>query len=317
MPIDPRQLIERAIAATRAFLATQPRNPLVVILGPTASGKTALAIALAQTCDGEIVSADSRAIYRETDIGTAKPTTIELAAAPHHLVSVAAPDEVITLPDYRRRAEVALKDIAARGRLPILAGSHTLLISAIIEQYDFPAIGPTDHALRDRLEAEYDAKHGAETLWEELAHIDPATSTKIPPQNRYHLIRALELIRRGTIPSQTKRKSTLRPETLLLGLNPPRDALYAKIDARVDAMMADGLLDEVTQLSKKYDRYAPALRGHGYRELLDYFAGEKSLAVAIDEIKRDTRHYAKRQMTWWKNRTFAEQIVWLMNEIPV
>lgn len=310
-----------ALDLTRGFLATKPARPLVVILGPTASGKTALSIDIARAFDGEIVSADSRQIYREIDLGTAKPTSEELAAAPHHLVSVYAPDRIISTAEYRTLAEGAIDDILSCGKLPLLVGSHTLLISAIIENYQFPAGGAVNETLRATLNQRYDETDGVQTLWNELNDIDPVTAAKIPPQNKHHLIRALELTRSVILSGNegspevslaaVKQKQPRKYTPLLIGLDPPREILYEKINARVDAMMADGLLDEVIDLSKRYDRQIPALRGHGYRELLDYLAGEKTRETAVDEIKKDTRHYAKRQKTWWRNCAFSNEIKWL------
>lgn len=257
MTVSPSSKSRFAATLVRTWLASQPARPLLVVLGPTASGKTALAIKLARQYDGEIVSADSRAVYRECDLGTAKPTARELAATVHHCVSVYSPSRVVSVVAYRRKAEAAIREILRRGRLPILTGSHTLLISAIVENYQFPSRGQRTAGSRE--------------------------------------------------PTKGRRKYA----TLLLGLRPPREQLYARIDTRVDQMLKKGLLDEVSQLSAKYDRYTPALRGHGYRELLDYLNGEKPLAQAITEIKQDTRNYAKRQMTWFRNCDYAEEIVWL------
>ena len=293
------------------FLGTQPRHPLLVVLGPTCTGKTKLAIELAQQFAGEIISADSRAIYRETDLGTAKPTAAELTSAPHHLVSVFPPSHEVTLVEYRKLTEQKIAEIRERQKLPILAGSHTLLISSIVLNYLFPTQATINPVLRHALTREYDAPAGPTILWEELKKTDPLTATKIPPQNRYHLLRALELVRTGATPSHEKQKGVRPYDTLLLGLTLPRDELYAKINRRVDTMLEAGLLEEVTRLSQKYERLAPALRGHGYRELLDYLHGEKSLAVAVEEIKRNTRNYAKRQQTWWRNSPLASEIQWL------
>ncbi len=236
------------------------------MLGPTASGKTALAIKLARKYDGEIISADSRAVYSELDLGTAKPNAKELAAAPHHCVSIYSPSAAVSVVAYRRRAEAAIRDILKRGKLPILTGSHTLLISSIVENYLFPA-----------------------SMAKEKSSTNP----------RHHC------------PTSKPAKGQRKYTTLLLGLNPPREELYAKINTRVDQMLKAGLLEEVTQLGKKYDRHCPALRGHGYRELLDYLNGEKPLAQAVREIKQDTRHYAKRQMTWWRNSPLGREIQWV------
>lgn len=299
------------INLVKEFLAKNPQQPLIVILGPTATGKTNLAIKLAQKFNGEIISADSRAIYRETDLGTAKPTAAELKAASHHLVSVCSPDEPLTLVAYRELAEKAIGEVLSRGKLPILAGSHTLLISSIVLNYAFPEGGEPNSKLRQELEQKYATANGPSRLWEELNQADPATAAKIPPQNSYHLLRAVELLRTTGKPSQSKQKGKPLYDALLLGLTLPREELYARINTRVDAMMEAGLLDEVKTLSQKYDRSVPALRGHGYRELLDYLHGEIDLPTAVEKIKQDTRNYAKRQTTWWKNNPLANKIHWI------
>lgn len=286
----------------------------MVVLGPTASGKTALAIELAQQFAGEIVSADSRAIYRETDLGTAKPTAAELAAAPHHLVSVFPPSRAVSVAEYRQLSEQKIGEIHARGRLPILAGSHTLLISALVENYIFPPpANPAEQLLR-RTAIEQEVAADPAAAHARLAQLAPKTAAKIPPANRHHLARALFLAEKYGEPTAVKQKGARPFDTLLLGLAPAREVLYAKINARVDAMLAAGLLAEVTALATKYDRHSPALRGHGYRELLDYLAGEKSLERVVEEIKQNTRHYAKRQLTWWRSSPLAAEIHWLPAE---
>lgn len=318
------------------WLAKKPPKPLLVILGPTASGKTPLTVKLAQRFDGEIINADSRQIYRGLDIGSAPPSAEEMQAAPHHLVAAFSPNETISAAKYRRLAEENIQDIRKRGKLPILSGGHSLLISAIVENYQFAQ--KSDPQLRAKLENDYE--EDSKKVWGALEERNPAAAKKIPAQNKHHLIRALEREMTQTKPAKGKRaydclllglypvgysqSSKLTSVQSLLsngihpvgyslshGVNPPREKLYENIDTRVDTMMEAGLLDEVKSLAKKYDRYSPALRGHGYRELLDYLAGEKTLEKAVEEIKRDTRNYAKRQMTWWRNCSFANEIIWI------
>ena len=288
-----------------AFLAQQPQQPVVVVLGPTASGKTALAIRIAQQYDGEIINADSRQIYRGLIIGAASPTAEEQAAAVHHLVGSADPATAVSVWQYRAWVQEKRAEIRARGHLPIIAGGHTLLISSLVENYIFPERG-TSAQIREELEREYALPEGPARLHARLAARDSAWADKIPPQNKHHLIRALEL---GDM-LHTKERRDAEQDFLLLGIAVPREVLYTKINARVEMMLAAGLLDEVRDLAQKYPRFAPALRGHGYREVLDYLAGEKSLEQAIGEIQQDTRNYAKRQMSWWRNCKYAEKILW-------
>jgi len=285
-----------------AWLETNPSNPLLVVLGPTASGKTKLAIQLAKKFDGEIVNADSRQIYRELEIGSAPPTNDELAQIPHHLVAEFSPKETVSTAKYRKLAEKKIREISQRGKLAILSGGHTLLISAIVENFRFP--GKADEKQRDKLIKIW--QKDPQKLWKRLEKIDPELAEKIPAENQHHLIRAVERAENHEKPCKGRRKFNC----LILGISVERAELYRRIDQRVEKMLKAGLLDEVKNLAKKYDRYSPALRGHGYRELLDFLAGEKTLEQAITEIKKDTRNYAKRQSTWWRNCGFTNEIEW-------
>ncbi len=295
--------VQKVAKIIERWLATNPRRPVVVIVGPTASGKTALALKIARKFDGEIVNADSRQIYRELAIGSAPPTAAEQEQVPHHLVAKFSPRKIISVAKYRQLAEKKIREIEARGKLPIVAGGHTLLISAIVENFRFP--GKADAARRAELDAIW--QKNPQKVWKILAKIDPAEAAKIPAENRHHLISAIERAEKVEKPARGKRKFDCK----ILGIAVPRAKLYVAIDRRVDRMLAAGLLAEVENLAAKYERDMPALRGHGYRELLDFLAGEKTFAKAVEEIKRDTRNYAKRQMTWWRNCGFADEIFWI------
>ncbi|MCF7836991.1 tRNA (adenosine(37)-N6)-dimethylallyltransferase MiaA [Candidatus Gracilibacteria bacterium] len=295
--------IQTAKKLVSKWLGKKPRRPLLIVVGPTASGKTGFAIHLAKTFGGEIVNADSRQIYRELEIGSAPPTATERTEVPHYLVGIASPAEKISVAKYRKLAEAKIREILRRGKLPILTGGHTLLISAIVENFQFP--GKADENRRAELGKIWE-KNPAK-LWKMLQKIDSETAAKIPAKNRHHLIRAVERAELGGESKKGRRKF----DCLILGLNPNREKLYEQINQRVERMLKSGLLTEVEQLGKKYNRFAPALRGHGYRELLDFLASEKSWEVAVAEIKKDTRNYAKRQMTWWRNCGFAKEIIWL------
>lgn len=288
------------------WLHSNPRKPLLIILGPTASGKTALAVKFARKFDGEIISADSRQIYTEVDKATAKPTSREMKQAKHHLVSVFSPTKTITVAAYRKLAEKKIREIAKRGKLPILTGSHTLLISAIVENYQFPKLKEMKNN-RQELENAYAKIGGKMKLWKRLQKLNPEAAKKISANNGFHLIRALERSESGLQPTKGKRKYA----ALLLGISTEREKLYEKINQRVDKMLRSGLLREVKALKEKYPRHSPALRGHGYRELLDYLYGEKTLEIAVEEIKRDTRNYAKRQLTWLRNSSLSKEIHWI------
>ncbi|MFH0776628.1 MAG: tRNA (adenosine(37)-N6)-dimethylallyltransferase MiaA [Patescibacteria group bacterium] len=295
--------VQKAAKLTEKFLAGKPTKPVLVVLGPTASGKTDFAIKLAQKLRGEIVNCDSRQIYRELDIGSARPTDQEMKLVPHHLVGIFSPRKVVSVAAYRKLAEKKIREILNRKKLPILAGGHTLLLSAIIENFRFP--GKADLARRAALEKIW--LKNPQKLWEKLRKSDPNAAAKIPPENRHHLIRALERAENAEKPTHGKRKF----DFLIFGIATDREKLYARIDRRVGGMLRAGLLSEVESLAKKFDRYSPALRGHGYREILDFLHGEKTWETAIEEIKRDTRNYAKRQTTWLRNCSFANEIIWI------
>jgi tRNA dimethylallyltransferase len=278
----------------------QPDIPLLAIVGPTAVGKTALAIALAQALGGEIVSADSRQVYRGMDIGTAKPTPAERAAAPHHLIDVVDPDQEFSLALYQQLATAAIEEIAARGRLPLLAGGTGQYLAALLEGWRIPRVAPRPE-LRAALEREAE-REGAAVLHARLALVDPAAAAAILPTNVRRVVRALEvyeLTGRPISEQQAKQPPPYRVCTLWLTL-PPAE-LYARIDARVDAMVAAGLLDEVRGLVERgYSWELPAMSGLGYREFQPFFAGQASVADAITRLKFDTHAFARRQPAWFR-----------------
>ncbi len=276
------------------------RDPLVVILGPTAVGKTSLAIQAALALDGEIVSADSRQVYRYMDIGTAKPTAQELAAVPHHLIDVVTPDQTYTLAEYQRAAYQAISDILARGKVPFLVGGTGQYITAVIEGWGIPAVAPAPQ-LRAELE-DFAATHGARALHDRLRAADPAAAARIDYRNVRRVIRALEVyLLTGTPISALQRKSPPPYRILQIGLTRPRPDLYARIDARIAEMIAAGLENEVRALLKAgYTWECPALSGLGYAQWQPYLAGEITLEQVILAIQRETRAYARRQYTWFR-----------------
>jgi tRNA dimethylallyltransferase len=263
-------------------------------------GKTALSIGFAQALGGEIVSADSRQIYRGMDIGTAKPTAAERAAAPHHLIDIVDPDEEFSLALYQELAYADIADIAARGRLPLLVGGTGQYLAAVLEGWQIPRVEPQPE-LRAALEREA-AEHGAAALHARLAQVDPAAAAGILPTNLRRIIRALEVFEvtgRPISEQQAKRPPPYRARTLWLAL--PPSELYERIDRRVDAMIADGLVAEVRGLIERgYDWKLPALSSLGYREFQPYFAGEMSLDEAIQRLKFNTHAFARRQANWFR-----------------
>ena len=286
-----------------------PERPLVVALvGPTATGKTALSLALAEHLPVEVVSADSRMVYRWMDIGTAKPSEAERRAVPHHLVDVADPDEPYTLALYQQHALAAIARIHRRGRLPLLVGGTGLYVRAVCDGLQIPAV-PPDAAYRAALEARA-ASDGWEALRDELAAVDPVSAQRIEPRNVRRVIRALEVHRATGVPFSTwQRRAPVPFETRFVGLDTERAALYARIDARVDEQIAVGLIDEVRALvDRGYDSMLPSMTGFGYREIAAYLRGELTRAAAIDLYKQATRHYARRQLSWFRP---DERIRWV------
>jgi len=276
------------------------RIRLLVIVGPTAVGKSALALRLALRFNGSIISADSRQVYRGMDIGTAKPTPAERAAAPHALLDVVAPDEPFGLAQYQALAQAAIAEAAAAGRLPILVGGTGQYVRAVTEGWSVPRV-PPQPALRAELEAEAQ-RYGPDALHRRLAAVDPEAAARIDPRNVRRVARALEVyLTTGAPISALQRKSPPPYRLLKIGLRLERSRLYARIDARVDAMMAAGLLEEVRRLRQAgYADDLPAMSGLGYRQLAAHLRGEIALDEAIAQIKRATRRYVHQQMMWFR-----------------
>ena len=283
---------------------------LIAIVGPTASGKTALAIHLARRSGGEIVSADARQIYRGMDIGTAKPTAAERAAAPHHLIDIRDPDDDYTVADYQRDAFAAIDAIIARGAIPFLAGGTGLFVKAVVENMDIPGIA-ADPALRGEIEAEI-ARDGLAAVFTRLVALDPDAAGVVDPKNPRRVVRALEVARATGKPFTAQRRMREpRHETLILGIDPHGDVLRARIERRVDAMIENGFAREVTTLIERYGAAAPAFNAIGYREMAAHLDGKASLDETIAAIKMETWHYAKRQRTWFRK---TKGVRWVAGE---
>jgi tRNA dimethylallyltransferase len=286
-----------------------PEPLLVVIVGPTASGKTALSLALAEKFEGEIVNCDSVAMYREFDIGTAKPMPAERARVPHHLFDCVEPTDYITAGEYARRARQTLAEIAGRRHLPIVVGGTGLYLRALLEGL-FP--GPQrSEELRERLR-ERGAKHGPGYLHRILMRLDPASSQKIHANDNPKLIRAIEvclasrqkmteLWRQGRDPLQGFR-------VFRLGLDPDRTALYDRINQRAQTMFEGGLVEETERLLQKYDATARPLASLGYKQAVQLLRGELTREQAVQAAQQAHRHYAKRQMTWFRREP---DVTWL------
>lgn len=267
---------------------------LLVIVGPTASGKTGLAIRVAKKHHGEIVSADSRLLYKGMDIGTAKPTKKEMAGVRHHLIDVVAPNRTLTLAEYKHLALRAIDGIIRRGKTPILVGGTGLYVWAIVDNLSIPEV-PPDWAFRQKSQ-----KLTFGRIWDLLERRDPAYAARVGRNPRY-VIRALEVMRAtGKTMTELQRKGEPLFDALQIGLKPSDKTLEDRISKRVKQMVKAGLVKEVKKLRKKYSEKAPAMSGIGYRELFPFLRGEISLAEALEAIRLHTRQYARRQMTWFK-----------------
>jgi tRNA dimethylallyltransferase len=271
--------------------------PLIVLLGPTAVGKTELSLRLCECFAGEIIGADSRQIYRGLEIGTAKPTAAEQARAPHHLIDIREPDETLTVAEYQGLAYATIGAIHARGRTPFLVGGTALYIRAVVQGLRMPEV-PPNPAVRAELEA-VAATGGADALFARLQQLDPATAAVINARNPRRLLRALEIvITTGRSKVELEGADPPPYRILLLGLERPRAALYARIDHRVEAMIEAGLIAETERLlAAGYRPPLPALTSLGYREIMAYLAGELGLDEAVAKIKTETHRYVRYQDT--------------------
>ena len=274
--------------------------PLVVVVGPTAVGKTALAVRLAEELGGEIVSADSRQVYRGMDVGTAKATAEEQARVPHHLLDLVDPDQTLGLAQFQALAYAAIDGILTRGRIPFLTGGTGQYVMAVVEGWQVPIV-PPDDALRGALYRRAE-EEGAEALYARLAAIDLAAAQKIDPRNVRRVIRALEVcLTTGRPISEQRGKSPPPYQTLMIGLTLPRPQLYRRIDGRVEAMIERGLEQEVRRLvAAGYGFDLPAMSGVGYGQFAPYLAGKVALDEVIQAIKRATRRFVRQQSNWFR-----------------
>jgi len=286
-------------------------DKVIVIAGPTASGKTDLAIELALKVNGEIISADSMQIYREMNIGTAKPTMEERKGIPHHMMDIVYPDEEFSVAQFQKGAKECIKDILSRGKVPIVAGGTGLYINTLVYNITFSET-ITDWNYRKKLE-NIAREQGAEALHLLLQKVDPVSAEKIHPNNVKRVIRALEVYETTGKPiSQHQMESRqIKPEYdyKIFGIEVDRDVLYSRIDVRVVKMMEMGLYEEVENiLNKGYSPDLVSLQGIGYKEIIMAIQGECTLGEAVDKIKLNTRHLAKRQMTWFRK---TENLKWM------
>ncbi|WP_367565734.1 tRNA (adenosine(37)-N6)-dimethylallyltransferase MiaA [Lacrimispora sp.] len=278
-------------------------EPLIILTGPTAVGKTALSIRLAKAVGGEIISADSMQVYRHMDIGSAKITKEEMEGVPHHLIDVLNPDEEFNVTTFQQMAKKAVEEIYSRGRIPIVAGGTGFYIQALLYDIDFTENGE-DTSIRDQLEA-LGKEKGAGFLHDMLKDIDPEAAKEIHANNQKRVIRAIEYYRQTGEPISEHNKRERQKQSpydfLYYVVNTDRNVLYERIDRRVDLMVQQGLVNEVEQLKAMgCTRDMVSMQGLGYKEILDYLQGAATLEEAVYILKRDTRHFAKRQLTWFK-----------------
>ncbi|MEG6522423.1 tRNA (adenosine(37)-N6)-dimethylallyltransferase MiaA [Desulfotomaculum sp. 1211_IL3151] len=290
-----------------------PLKSLIAIVGPTAAGKTDVAIELAKIINGEIISADSMLVYRHMDIGTAKPTFEEMQGIPHHMIDLVEPDEEFSVAMYQSKAEQLIDDITRDGHLPILVGGTGLYVRSVIDHYDFtpPA---KENRLREELKSEA-ARVGAEAMHRKLSEVDPESAERLHPNDLRRVIRALEVYyQTGKTISEyqyIRKEDPPKYNLKMFGLTMDRQLLYKRIEQRVDLMLEKGLVDEVKNLLKQYETWGTALQGLGYKEIVRYLKGECSLEEAAETLKRNTRRFAKRQLTWFRA---DQRIHWLNME---
>ena len=291
-------------------MAAGNKQKLIVVLGPTATGKTDLAIHLARRFGGEIISADSMQIYRGLDIGTAKATVQEQRAAPHHLIDICDPQQRFSVADYLTLAREKITEIAGRGAVPIIAGGTGLYISSLIEGIRF-LDEPADDGLRARL-AQQARELGGEEMYRRLEALDPQAAAAIHPHNEKRVLRALELYEKTgrTITSQREQSRAQEApyNPLLLGLNfESREQLYQRIGLRIDRMVEQGVLEEARRVYENRDGWITAAQAIGYKEFFPYFEGTATLEACVNKLKQATRNYAKRQLTWFRR---MERVNW-------
>lgn len=298
----------------------KPKNKknVIAIVGPTASGKTALAVEIAKHIDTEIISADSRQIFKEFDIATAKPTTEETQGIKHHLIDVVNPDEEFTVADFADRASKIMENLFEQGKTPIVAGGTGLYFRILLENYDMPRVAP-NKKLREELH-KIEQEQGAEALYNMLKELDPVLAQKMHPNNTVKIIRALEVCKTLNIPmSQAQKKKTPLYDIKWLGLGhlngKDRQMLYDRTDKRVDVMLEKGLEKEAHSLYEKYGKISSLMNTIGYQEFIEYFEGNITFDEAVNKIKQNTRRYAKRQLTWFRPN---KEIEWLdINDLPL
>lgn len=284
---------------------------VIVIVGPTASGKTALSIELAKKIDGEIISCDSMQIYKDMNIGSAKPTIEEMQGIKHYMIDIAEPTERFSVAEYKKRSEEAIEKILQKVKVPIIVGGTGLYANSLIYNIEYNEI-MLDEEYRKNLMKIAETEVGLATLYEKARSIDPVAMEKISSNDKKRIIRVLE-IKHSTGKNKTElelesRKNEVKYEYKVFAINMPREILYDRINKRVDIMIENGLIDEVENIIEKYKEFPTAMQAIGYKEIVMYLKGELTKQEAIEKIKQESRRYAKRQITWFKK---IENIKWI------
>lgn len=283
---------------------------VIVICGPTASGKTALSIELAKEINGEIISCDSMQIYKDMNIGTAKPTAEEMQGIKHYLIDCVSPDKRYSVADYKRDAKKSIKEILEKGKMPIVVGGTGLYIDSLIYEIEYQNI-EFDEEYRKLLENRVE-KEGLQTLYEEAKNIDSIATQKISLNDKKRILRILEIYhatgKNKTQQEIESRKKEVEYDYHVYALNWDREVLYQRINKRVDIMLKQGLIEEVKNIYEKYNEFPTAMQGLGYKEVVEYLEGKYSKEETVEKIKMETRRYAKRQMTWFRKN---KQTIWL------
>lgn len=298
--LDPKKCVADFLKKCRS----NRKKPLIVLLGPTASGKTALSLKIAAEFNCEIISADSRQVYKHMDVGTDKIPAEKRQGIPHYLIDVADPSERFTVADFKRLAEEKIEDILERGKIPFIVGGTGLYIDVLTKNFSLP---PENKKLRAQLEKELE-KYGKDFLYNKLKKLDPKNAEKIHPNNARYVIRAIEIFMATKSP-KNDRCAEPKYEILQFGLNLPREKLFERIETRVDEQLKRGLIEETKHLLKMgYDKILPSMSSLGYKEIIKYLDGELTLEETAELLKKNTRNYAKRQITWFKR---DKNIIWL------
>lgn len=284
---------------------------VIVIAGPTASGKTSLSIALAKRINGEIISSDSMQIYKDMTIGTAKPLPEEMDGIEHHLIDFVAPDERYSVADFKKNAEKKIEEIISKGKTPIVVGGTGLYIDTLIYGIEYPDI-ELDEEYRNELLEKADSEEGLKELYDEAKRMNPEATLKISSNDKKRITRILEVYK-ATGKTKTEleiisRQNGVKYDYRVFAINMDREKLYERINLRVDLMLQQGLIDEVAEILEKYDEFPTAMQGLGYKEVVQFLDGELTYEEMVEKLKQETRRYAKRQLTWFRKN---KEIIWL------